>query len=170
MRRFLFGLVISLLVAAVMAPAAAAASNREVVEQRSVASLHFEGLDACLAGYGFTYTGDYVRTRTTTLWYDAGGALIKEVLVIHFDGTETNDTDPTKWLTVNGERRLVFDYIAGTFTETGALRHVTTRGQGIVLQQTGRVVNTIDFSANLFTGGPHDMDAGNWAAFCAALA
>jgi hypothetical protein len=170
MRRFLFGLGVALLVAAVMAPAAAAAANREVVEQRSVAPLHFEGLDACLADYGFTYTGDYVRTRTTTLWFDAAGTLVKEVLIIHFDGTETNDSDPTKSLTVNGERRLVFDYVAGTFTETGTLRHVTARGEGIVLQQVGRVVNTLDFSATLFTGGPHDMDAGSWDAFCAALA
>ena len=169
MRRFMLGLGAALLVAAIAAPVAAAA-NREVVEKSSVASLHFEGLDACLGqGYSFTYTGDYVRTRTTTLWYDASGALVKEVLIIHFDGTETNDSDPTKWLIVNGERRLVFDYLAGTFTETGALRHVTAKGEGIVLQQVGRVVNTIDFSANLFTGGPHDMDAGNWAAFCDAL-
>jgi len=171
MRRFVFGLGAALLIAAIAAPVASATANREVVEKNSVATLHFEGLDACLGqGYAFTYTGDYVRTRTTTLWYDAAGNLITEVLIIHFDGIETNDSDPTKWLKVNGERRLVFDYVAGTFTETGALRHVTARGQGIVLQQVGRVVNTIDFSANLFTGGPHDMDEGNWAAFCAALA
>jgi len=170
MRRFSIGLFAALVLAAIAAPVTSAAANREVVEKSSVATLHFTGLDACLAGYGFTYTGDYVRTRTTTLWSDADGNLTKEVLIIHFDGTETNDTDPTRWLTVNGERRLVFDHVAGTFTETGALRHVTARGQGIVLQQVGRVVNTIDFSANLFTGGPHDMDVGNWAAFCAALA
>ncbi|MCI0583945.1 MAG: hypothetical protein L0227_13850 [Chloroflexi bacterium] len=169
MRRFITGLGAALVLGAAMAPAVAAAAPREVVEQRSVATLHFEGLDACLADDGFTYTGDYVRTRTTTLWFDAAGNLVKEVLVIHFDGTETNDSDPTKSLTVNGERRLVFDYAAGTFTETGALRHVTSRGDGIVLQQVGRVVNAIDFSANLFTGGPHDMDAGNWDAFCEAL-
>jgi hypothetical protein len=170
MRKLVLGLAAGLAIAAVAAPVASAAANREVVEKGSVATLHFEGLDACLADYGFTYTGDYVRTRTTTLWFDAAGTLVKEVLIIHFDGTETNDSDPTKSLTVNGERRLVFDYVAGTFTETGALRHVTAKGEGMVLQQVGRVVNTIDFSANLFTGGPHDMDAGNWDAFCAALA
>ena len=169
MRRFLFGLGVALLVAAVMAPTVAAATNREVVEKQSVATLHFTGLDACLADYGFTYTGDYVRNRTTTAWYDASGNLVKEVLIIHFDGTETNDSDPTRSLTVNGERRLVFDYVAGTFTETGALRHVTAKGDGVVLQQVGRVVRAIDFSADLFVGGPHDMDAGNWDAFCAAL-
>src|SRR3990170_2287184 len=107
MRRFMLGLGAALLVAAIAAPVAAAA-NREVVEKSSVASLHFEGLDACL-GQGYS------------------------------------------------------------FTETGALRHVTAKGEGIVLQQVGRVVNTIDFSANLFSGGPHDMDTGNWAAFCDAL-
>jgi hypothetical protein len=171
MRRLVLGFVAALAIAAIAAPATSAAANREVAEKGSVATLHFTGLDACLGqGYSFTYTGDYVRTRTITLWFDAAGTLVKEVLIIHFDGTETNDSDPMKSLTVNGERRLVFDYVAGTFTETGALRHVTARGEGIVLQQVGRVVNTIDFSANLFTGGPHDMDVGNWDAFCAALA
>jgi hypothetical protein len=169
MRRFLVSLAATLAVGAIAAPFAAAAAPREVVEFRSVAPLHFTGLDACLADYGFTYTGDYVRTRTTTLWYDAGGNVSKEVLVIHFDGTETNDSDATKWLTVNGERRLVFDYVAGTFTETGALRHVTSRGDGIVLQQVGKVVRAIDFSSTISTSGPHDMDAGNWDAFCEAL-
>lgn len=169
MGRFGMALVGALVAAAVGAPAALAAGQREVAEQRSVASLHFEGLDACLAEYGFTYTGDYVRTRTTTLWYGTAGELVKEVLVIHFDGTETNDLDATKSLTVNGERRLVFDYVAGTFTETGALRHVTAKGDGIVLQQVGKVVRAIDFSADLFVGGPHDMDAGSWSAFCGAL-
>ena len=170
MRRILSSLGVALVVAMTLAPVAAAAAPREVVEHRSVATLHFTELDACLADYGFAYTGDYVRTRTTTLWYDAAGNLVKEVLVIHFDGTETNDSDATKSLVVSGERRLVFDYIAGTFTETGALRHVTVRGEGIVLQQTGRVVNTIDFSANLMLAGPHDLDEGNVAAFCEALA
>ena len=170
MRRLMLGFAVSLLVATAAAPAASAAANREVVEKRSVATLHFEALDACLADYGFTYTGDYVRTRTTTLWYDDQGNLIKEVLSVHFDGVETNDSDATSWLTVNGERRLVFDYVAGTFTETGVLRHVTAKGEGIVLQQMGKVVNTIDFSANLFIAGPHDMDVGNWDRFCAALA
>ena len=169
MRRLVLGLSAALLVSAIVAPAAAAAANREVVEQRSVATLVFDGLDECVAGYGFTRTGVYERTRTTTAWFDAAGKLVKEVLVVHFDGTETNDSDPSKWLTVNGERRLVFDYVAGTFTETGALRHVTAKGEGVVLQQTGKVVRAIDFSATLFTGGPHDMDAGNWDAFCAAL-
>ena len=76
-------------------------------------------------------------------------------------GSRPTTAIPTKWLTVNGERRLVFDYVAGTVTETGALRHVTARGQGIVLQQVGKVVRAIDFSDDLFTAGPHDLDVGN---------
>lgn len=169
MRRTGIAIVAALALATLVAPLASAA-NREVVERRSVATLVFDGLDACLlAGYGFTYTGTYERTRTTTAWYDADGALVKEVLIVHFDGIEVNDSDATKWLTVNGERRLVFDYAAGTFSETGALRHVTARGEGIVLQQVGKVVNAIDFSENLFTAGPHQLDSGDVAAFCEAL-
>jgi Flp pilus assembly protein TadG len=170
MRRLTLTIGAALLLGSLAAPTAAAAATRQVTEKNDVATLVFDGNDACLADYGFTYTGVYVRTRTTTAWTDESGNLIKEVLIIHFDGTETNDSDPTKSLTVNGERRLVFDYVAGTFTETGALRHVTVGGEGIVLQQVGRVVRALDLSADLFTGGPHDMDVGNWAAFCAALA
>jgi hypothetical protein len=135
-----------------------------------VAPLLFDGLDGCAASHGFTYTGDYVRTRTITDSYDADGTLVREVLAIHFDGTETNDSDPSRSLTVNGERNIVLDFVANTRTETGTLRHVTARGTGIVLQQTGRSVVPLDGAGDAFVAGPHQLDSGEMKAFCDALA
>lgn len=55
MRRFVLGLGAALLIAAIAAPVASAAANREVLEKNAVATLHFEGLDACVnQGYAFT--------------------------------------------------------------------------------------------------------------------
>jgi hypothetical protein len=157
------------LVAAGLVAAPALALTRVVIEERSVAPLLFGGLDACLADYGFTYTGDYTRTRTITHYLDAGGNLVREVWAIHFDGSETNDADPTKSLVVNGERRLVFDYVANTFSETGTLRHVTAQGDGVVLLQVGKSVAPLEGGAAFFEAGPHQLNAGEVAAFCTAL-
>ncbi len=168
MRRISIAITASL-VAAVLAVAPASALTRVVIEARSVAPLLFDGLDACLAGYGFTYTGEYTRTRTITHYLDAEGSLVREVWAIHFDGIETNDADPTKSLVVNGERRLVFDYIANTFTETGTLRHVTAPGAGVVLLQVGKSVAPLEGGAAYFEAGPHQLNAGDVDAFCAAL-
>ena len=157
------------LVAAVLAATPASALTRVVIEQRSVTPLLFDGLDACLAGYGFTYTGAYTRTRTITHYLDGEGNLVREVWAIHFDGIETNDADPSKSLVVNGERRLVFDYLAGTFSETGTLRHVTSPGDGVVLLQVGKSVAPLEGGPATFEAGPHQLSAGDVEAFCAAL-
>ena len=146
-----------------------AARSREVVEQRSRTPLLFGGLDTCLADYGFTITGEYLRIRTVTLVYE-GDTLVREILNIHFDGRETNDSDPSQWLVVNGERRLVFDYVAGTFTETGTLRHITAAGSGIILQQVGRSVSSLETGESIQLAGPHDLSSGNVVAYCEALA
>jgi hypothetical protein len=169
MRRFFIAIAAGMLLAGMVAGTTAAAS-RVVVEHRSVAPLLFEGIDSCLADYGFTYTGEYTRTRTITAWLDDEGNTVREVWSVHFDGVETNDSDPTKSLAISGERRLVFDFTANTFTETGALRHVTVAGAGAVLLQVGRSQVPLEGDDFAFEAGPHQMNAGDWDAFCQALA
>lgn len=167
MRRIWIGLTIASLALAFTAPATFALT-RVVVEQRSVAPLHFEGLDACLADYGFTYTGDYTRTRSITDYY-AGETLVRTVIHIHFDGVETNDADPSRWLPAAGERLIVDDYEAGTRTETGTLRRTTAKGEGIVLQQAGKLVTDLDSNEILEVAGPHQFLFDDFDAFCEAL-
>jgi hypothetical protein len=168
MRRITTGLAIGLLAAGLLA-GTASATTKVVVEKDAVATLLFANLEDCLADYGFTYTGEYVRTRTTTLYYN-GDQLIREVRQIHFNGTETNDSDPSRSLTVNGERRIVFDFVHETITETGTLRHVTARGQGIVLHDAGSVTFDLNTDAILDIDGPHQLLLGDTDEFCAALA
>lgn len=103
--------------------------------------------------------------------------MIREVIEAHFAGTATNDSTG-KTLPVAGERHIVWDFVAGTWTETGTLRHVAVPGSGVVLLQSGRIVYPLPAvpqpdvipKIELFMAGPHDVFEGQYADFCAALA
>jgi hypothetical protein len=147
-----------------LAPAAAQADTRVVVEKNNQLSRDFSG-DEC----GFAVAEHYDIRRTVVEYYD-DGQLTREVLNIKFTGTATNVATGGS-LPVNGTRRLVFDYEAGTFTETGVLRRVTVAGEGIVLHESGRVVEDLDIEGlTFFSAGPHQLRGGELAAFCGALA
>jgi hypothetical protein len=99
------------------------------------------------------------------------------VIEARFVGTATNDTTGTV-LPADGERHIVWDFVAATWTETGTLRHVAVPGAGLVLLQSGRVVYPLPAvpqpdvipRVELFEAGPHDVFEGRYADFCAALA
>ena len=130
---------------------------------------HFANLPDC-AEFGFTHTEDYQITRSVIDFYDHEGNLVREVRHVRFVGTATNDVTG-KMIPVTGVRHLVFDFVAGTFTETGVLRHVTVPSAGIVLHESGRIVLPLEEGLEpLFVAGPHELQEGDVAAFCAALA
>ncbi len=169
MRQKLLTLAVVVLVGAITA-GGAAAGKPTVVEKQVKFSRVFAGLEDCKAyGYSFTTTGRFAITRTTRQFYDASGELVREVRQIRFVGSETNDLTG-KSLPVNGVRHITLDFVAGTFTETGVLRHVTVPGSGIVLHESGRIVRGLDDESLLFEGGPHQLFHGDLSAFCAALA
>ena len=130
-----------------------------------------------LSGYTFTVSYRYDVRRTITEFTDGDGNVLREVIEAHFVGTATNDTTG-KTLSVDGERHIVWDFAAGTWTETGTLRHVTVPGSGVVLLQSGRIVYPLPAvpqpdvipKVELFMAGPHDVFEGQYADFCAALA
>jgi len=167
MRRLSTSIAVALLGTALLA-GSTGATTRVVIEKNSVAPLLFDGLDTCLADYGFTYTGDYTRIRSITEYWD-GDTLIRTVIQIHFDGIETNDLDPSLSLRASGERLIVDDYVAGTRTETGTLRRTTAKGEGIVLQQTGRFVSDLETNEILTVNGPHQFLFDDFSAFCNVL-
>src|SRR3954447_13408593 len=74
-------------------------------------------------GYAFTVSYHYDVRRTITEFVDDEGNVLREVIEAHFVGTATNDTTG-KALPADGERHIVWDFVAGTWTETGTLRHV----------------------------------------------
>ena len=171
MRRIGLAIGTALVVLAVSVPVVSAAANREVTLKRDVATLLFDDNAFCLdQGYDFLVTGEYLRVRTDTLWFDESGALVKQVRIIQFKGREWNSDDPSKYLDVHGTRRLEFDFVAGTITETGSNFHITLPGQGVILLQSGRMVVDLSFSEILSMSGPHDAMTGNYAEYCAAIA
>jgi hypothetical protein len=128
-------------------------------------------------GYTFTVSYNYDVVRTITEFVDDDGNVLREVIEAHFVGTATNDTTG-KVLPADGERHIVWDFVAGTWTETGTLRHVAVPGSGVVLLQSGRIVYPLPAvpqpdvipKVELFEAGPHDVFEGQYADFCAALA
>ena len=167
--RVFFVVLVALLTVAGLTATSAVGGAPTIVEKQTQLTRHFANLPDCL-GLGFTHTEDYQVTRTVTDFYDSKANVTREVLHIRFDGTATNDLTG-KTLPVTGVRHLVFDFEAGTFTETGVLRHVTVPGQGIVLHQSGRIVLPLeDDLGPLFVAGPHQLAEGDVAAFCTALA
>jgi hypothetical protein len=151
--------------------AANASADTHVVAQRNATVLrHFANLTDCQAyGYAFTFTGDYVVRRSDVRYFDDSGALVKEVVWAHFVGTDTNDSTG-KSLRDTGERHIVFDYVNNTITESGVLRHITFPGSGIVLHQSGRIIVSLIDDSVIFMAGPHQLQSGDEAEFCAALA
>jgi hypothetical protein len=146
---------------------AAQAAPPVVIEKNETFTRQFANIPDCEA-YGFTHTENYQITRSITEFYDNEGNLLREVVHVRFVGTATND-ETGKTLPISGTRHLVFD-ADGTFTETGVLRHVTVRGEGIVLHESGRVIFPPEEGDPLFIAGPHQLLEGDVAAFCAALA
>ena len=166
MRRFLALVLVTLPALAFAATAGATAPV--VVEKNRELTRHFTGLDEC-AAFGFTTTAHFEIRRTVMDFYDRDGSLVRTVIHVHFVGTATNESTGAS-LPVNGQRHIVLDYVDGTFTETGVLRHVTAPGQGIVLHEAGRIVLGLTDDAVLFEAGPHQLWHGDVAAFCTALA
>lgn len=149
---------------------AASAAAPVVVEKQETFERVFSGLEDCKAyGYSFTTTEQFTVTRTVRQFYDANGNLVREVRYISFVGSATNDVTGES-LPVNGVRIITLNFVAGTFTETGVLRHVTVPGSGLVLQEAGRIVTGLEDEEGLFEAGPHQLFHGDLSAFCAALA
>jgi hypothetical protein len=162
------GLIALLAAGATLTGSAAATANTRVVEEKNN-QLTRDFVDDEECG-GFTVAEHYDVRRTIVATYDDAGELLREDLNIKFDGSATNQSTGRS-LPVDGTRHIVFDYVAGTFTETGVLRHVTVRGQGIVLHDSGKEVEDLDDeSIRYFAAGPKQLRDGDLDAFCAALA
>jgi hypothetical protein len=150
--------------------ATASAGTHVVVQHNATVLRHFTDLTDCQAyGYTFTFTGDYVVTRSDVQYFDDGGTLVKEVIWAHFVGTDTNDSNG-KSLRDTGERHITLDYVNNTFTESGVLRHITVPGSGIVLHESGRIITSLTDDSVIFMAGPHQLFSGDESEFCAALA
>ena len=175
--RWLAVLAVDASVAAVLADGASA-DKPTVLEKNNEYVRPVPGTATCKAfGYAFTVSYRYEVRRTITEFVDDDGDVLREVIEAHFVGTATNDSTGG-FLPVDGERHIVWDFVEGTWTETGTLRHLTVPGSGVVLLQSGRIVYPLPAvpqpdvipKIELFMAGPHDVFEGQYAEFCAALA
>jgi hypothetical protein len=176
-RRWMLALAAAVSTAAVQA-GAASADKPSVLERNHTYVREVPHAATCKPyGYTFTVSYNYDVVRTITEFVDDDGNVLREVIEAHFVGTATNDTTG-KVLPADGERHIVWDFVAGTWTETGTLRHVAVSGSGVVLLQSGRIVYPLPAvpqpdvipKVELFEAGPHDVFEGQYADFCAALA
>jgi hypothetical protein len=174
--RWALALAVAVTTAPVLA-GAASADKPNPLERNHQYVREVSGTATCKPyGYTFTVSYHYDVRRTITEFVDDGNVL-REVIEAHFVGTATNDTTGNV-LPADGERHIVWDFVAGTWTETGTLRHVSVPGSGVVLLQSGRIVYPLPAvpqpdvipKVELFEAGPHDVFEGRYADFCAALA
>ena len=176
-QRWLVALAVAASTAAVVA-GGASADKPNVLERNHAYVREVPHTATCEPfGYAFTVSYRYDVRRTITEFVDDEGNVLREVIEAHFVGTATNDVTGNA-LPADGERHIVWDFVAGTWTETGTLRHVPVPGSGVVLLQSGRIVYPLPAvpqpdvipKVELFEAGPHDVFDGRFADFCAALA
>jgi hypothetical protein len=91
-------------------------------------------------------------TGTATTFYDANGEAVK--LVLNAEHT-SNDVNSVTGFTVHehGHLTVTIDLITGTVTVTGNQEIVNLPHEGVVLQDTGRLVFDPDGNLVFFAGG-----------------
>jgi hypothetical protein len=111
-----------------------------------------------------SYTG-WVRTTT---FFDQSATPVELRIQINVQGTATN-LQTGKTVRDYENPIVVIDLTTGGFTINGVPAHVTAPGEGIIIQDTGRI--TYDAEGHVtFDAGPHDQgDQGPLEAYCSAL-
>ena len=108
---------------------------------------------------------DYYTIRDT-LYFDRSAAPARETLHVDHYSTDTNSVTGLS-LHEHDYFIIIIDYVAGTWTINGAEFVMNRSGQGIVLQDTGRIV--FGDSGVIFQAGPHQANTQGDEAWCIAL-
>jgi hypothetical protein len=109
-------------------------------------------------------------TGTQTTFYDQNGEPVR--LVIHAKHT-SNDVNSVSGFTVHehGHLTVTIDLITGTVTVTGNQEIVNLPHEGVVLQDTGRVIFDAEGALLFFAGGrKHSQLLQGEEIFCGILA
>jgi hypothetical protein len=164
--------LVMVLATALAATGLAAASNgtqRVVVE--SFTEQYAFDIDCDEFG-GFDFVNEVegtVKVRVTDV-LDSDGTLMQTVIEEVYEETDTNSLSGES-LPLRGAAHVVLDYAANTRTLTGAVLVGMARGEGTYIQDSGRIVMTLETSEPLFVAGPHEgFFAGVDNLVCAALA
>ncbi len=84
--------------------------------------------------------------------FDASGNLIRALYHVEHHSIDTNSVTGVS-LQEHGHFYEVDDFVAGTYTLTGAQEVANRPGRGVVIQDTGRIVLSADFELTFFAGG-----------------
>ena len=145
-RSGLAALFTSLLLTAVMVPTVAAGGLTKV---RSQYPLVFPGSVDC-----GTFQDNYLDmydVREIDV-YDASGTLLR--IEYHAEHTSIDRNSVTGFtLEEHGHFFEVDDYVTGTITITGNSEVANRKGEGVVIQDTGRVIYDANFDVAFFAGG-----------------
>ncbi len=135
-------------------PAAAAPRTERVVVDRFSDTYDF-AIDCGEFGpYAFdNHVVGRERVRVTEV-REIGGELLKTVFSLSIHETDTNSVTG-KVLPLHGSVHEVWDYAENTRTMDGAVYMGNAPGEGNVVQETGRIVMTLDTHEASFVAGPH---------------
>ena len=129
--------------------------------------LQFSGAQDC-GTFVDNWTTIYHIVETDEL--DADGNLLRAFKHVEHHEIDVNSvTGFTIYL--HGAFHAVDDYVAGTFTATGNREVATVKGTGVVVQDTGKEVTSMQTGELLFFAGgrKHSRDVQGDQIFCDAL-
>jgi hypothetical protein len=134
------------------APAGAARTERVVVDRFS--DTYDLAIDCGEFGpYAFeNLVSGRERVRVTEV--SADGELLQTIFSITLHETDTNSVTG-KVLPLHGTIHEVWDHVANTRTMDGVVWMGNAPGEGAVIQETGRIVMTLDTHEAFFVAGPH---------------
>jgi hypothetical protein len=159
-------------VAALAVPAVAAAGGKErVLVDRFTDHYSLIAVDCSELGpYDFSIEVDGRERISVVDVYGRDGTLLQTEFHIGMRETDAN-TVTGKTLPLHGAVHEVWDYASGTRTIDGAVWLGTERGQGVFVQDTGRITLTLDTDEAQWVAGPHEafFAGGVDPLVCAAL-
>jgi hypothetical protein len=165
-QRLASALLVGLLASLVMAGSAMAARPEVILKNEPLPNEAFVDTESCP---GLSILNEIEGTRSRTLFYDRDGNETRLVIHVRYRLSFTNIANGVT-LTSPGVRNIELDFVNNTFTDTGVYRNVVAPGEGTVLHQSGRLVETLDTEELIAMSGPHDEYVGELARFCSALA
>lgn len=127
---------------------------------RRVAISGHEGVIVATCADGGEVTGPMEGYVTVIESLDAEGNLVMLRLTMEYKMTWTLSTTGES-LYPHGTRHLVFDYVDGTFTESGTMRTLTVAGEGAVLKYAGHEVRDLWTFELISKAGPDLADIGD---------
>jgi hypothetical protein len=161
MRRSMFVLVVLAVSLAFAAAASAMAPDQRTFQRQGT-----QAFDCGTFQDIFTFT----TTVHVLTFYDSAGTPVKQVFHVHRVSTDTNSVTG-KTLNSSADRIVTFDLITGTVSIDGQNDNTTYPGQGVVVQDVGKVILNADGTV-IFEGGQHPNQVGDsftGADYCSAL-